>query len=139
MGLLLSQLEDHGELVDGKGRYSAVVRAETIGMSPATIDRYLAPVRGKDPIRGKTTTKPSPLLRSSITIRKAGDEVEAEPGFFEGDTVAHFGPTLAGEFARTLNLTCVHTGGSSPARSATTPTSMSCTPSRRPWRRSLSR
>jgi len=36
--------------------------------------------------------------------------VEAEAGFFEGDTVAHCGPTLRGEFARTLNLTCVHTG-----------------------------
>ena len=36
--------------------------------------------------------------------------MEAEPGFFEGDTVAHCGPTLKGEFARTLNLTCVHTG-----------------------------
>jgi hypothetical protein len=36
--------------------------------------------------------------------------VEAEPGFFEGDTVAHCGPTLKGEFARTLNLTDVHTG-----------------------------
>lgn len=57
-----------------------------------------------------STTKPSPLLRSSIKIRKAGDEVEAEPGFFEGDTVAHCGPTLKGEFARTLNLTDVHTG-----------------------------
>ncbi len=49
-------------------------------------------------------------MRSSIKIRKAGDEVEAEPGFFEGDTVAHCGPTLKGEFARTLNLTDVHTG-----------------------------
>lgn len=26
--------------------------------------------------------------RPAITIRKAGDEVEAGPGFFEGDTVA---------------------------------------------------
>ena len=66
--------------------------------------------KATDQIRGASTTKPSPLLRSSIKIRKAGDEVEAEPGFFEGDTVAHCGPTLKGEFARTLNLTCVHTG-----------------------------
>ena len=86
------------------------VRAELLAMSAATIDRYLAPARAKDAIRGVTTTKPSPLLRSAITIRKAGDEVEAEPGFFEGDTVAHCGPTLKGEFARTLNLTDVHTG-----------------------------
>jgi IS30 family transposase len=32
------------------------------------------------------------------------------PGFFEGDTVAHCGPTLKGEFARTLNLTDMHIG-----------------------------
>ncbi len=50
------------------------------------------------------------MLWSSIQIRRAGDEVEAQPGFFEGDTVAHCGPTLKGEFARTLNLTDVHTG-----------------------------
>src|SRR5664280_869489 len=79
-------------------------------VSAASIDRYLRPAKATDQIRGVSTTKPSPLLRSSIKIRKAGDEVEAEPGFFEGDTVAHCGPTLKGEFARTLNLTCVHTG-----------------------------
>ena len=50
------------------------------------------------------------MLRSSIKIRKATDEVEESPGFFEGDTVAHCGPTLKGEFARTLNLTDMHIG-----------------------------
>src|SRR5271168_2976772 len=39
-----------------------------------------------------------------------GRQVEAEPGFFEGDTVAHCGPTLKGEFARTVNRTDVHVG-----------------------------
>jgi hypothetical protein len=106
----LDALQRHGELVPGQGRYSTEVRAELLAMSAATIDRYLAPARAKDAIGGVSTTKPSPLLRSSITIRKAGDEVEAEPGFFEGDTVAHCGPTLKGEFARTLNLTDVRTG-----------------------------
>ena len=72
---------------------------------PAHIARALP--TGGPPL---STTKPSPLLRSSIKVRKAGDEVEAEPGFFEGDTVAHCGPTLKGEFARTVNLTDVHTG-----------------------------
>ena len=66
---------------------------------------YLAPTKARDPIRGKTTTKPGHLLRQSITVRKAGDEVEAEPGFFEVDTVAHCGPTLKGEFARSVNGT----------------------------------
>ena len=110
MRMQLDGLERHGELVDGVGRYSMAVREELLAMSAASIDRYLRPAKATDQIRGVSTTKPSPLLRSSIKIRKAGDEVEAEPGFFEGDTVAHCGPTLKGEFARTLNLTCVHTG-----------------------------
>lgn len=110
MPALLDALERHGELVPGKARYSVSVRAELEAMSPATIDRYLAPARAKDPLRGISTTKPSPLLRSSITIRKAGDEVEDTPGFFEGDTVAHCGPTLRGEFCRTVNLTDIQTG-----------------------------
>lgn len=79
-------------------------------MSAATIDRYLRTAKAKDQISGVSTTTPSVLLRNSITVRKAGDEVEVEPGFFEGDTVAHCGPTLKGEFVRTLNLTDVHTG-----------------------------
>lgn len=110
MSVLLDALERHGELVPSKARYSGQVRAELLGMSAATIDRYLAPARARDPLRGVSTTKPSPLLRSSISIRKAGDEVEDSPGFFEGDTVAHCGPTLKGEFCRTLNLTDMRTG-----------------------------
>ncbi|WP_235272478.1 integrase catalytic domain-containing protein [Microbacterium profundi] len=110
MEILLAALERHGELVFGRSRYSAEVREELLGMSAATIDRYLAPAKAKDSLRGISTTKPSPLLRNSITVRKAGDEVEDTPGFFEGDTVAHCGPTLKGEFCRTLNLTDMRTG-----------------------------
>ena len=110
MALQLDGLERHGELVPGQGRYSSEVRAELLAMSSATIDRYLRGAKARDQINGKSTTKPSPLLRSSITVRKATDEVETTPGFFEGDTVAHCGPTLKGEFARTLNLTDVHIG-----------------------------
>ena len=33
-----------------------------------------------------------------------------EPGFFEVDTLAHCGPSLEGEFTRSVNFTCVHTG-----------------------------
>ncbi len=110
MQVQLDGLERHGELAFGVDRYGPTVRAELLAMSAATIDRYLKPAKATAQIKGKSTTKPSPLLRSSIKIRKASDEVEAEPGFFEGDTVAHCGPTLKGEFARTLNLTDVHTG-----------------------------
>ena len=110
MPIQLDGLERHAELVFGVDRYSPQVREELLAMSAATIDRYLKPAKATDQIRGVSTTKPSPLLRSSIKVRKVGDEVEAEPGFFEGDTVAHCGPTLKGEFARTVNLTDVHTG-----------------------------
>lgn len=110
MRLQLDGLQRHDELVFGRNRYSPAVREELLEMSAATIDRYLAPAKAKDQIGGVSTTKPSPLLRNSIKVRRAGDEVEDEPGFFEGDTVAHCGPTLKGEFARTLNLTDVHTG-----------------------------
>jgi hypothetical protein len=106
----LDAMEAEGSMVAGRDRYSVEVRAELEAMSAATIDRYLAPARAKDPLRGKATTKPGTLLRNSITVRKAGDEVEAEPGFFEVDTVAHCGPTLVGEFARTVNYTDMHTG-----------------------------
>ena len=79
-------------------------------MAAATIDRYLAPVKQRGPIRGKTAKEPGDPLRNSITLRKAGDEVETEPGFFEVDTVAHCGPSLKGESCRSVNFTDVHTG-----------------------------
>jgi IS30 family transposase len=107
---LLANLEAHGHLVAGQDRYSQQVRAELTTMSAATIDRYLAPVKARDPLRGKAATRPGAMLRNSITIRKASDEAEAEPGFFEIDTVAHCGPTLKGEFARTVNMTDLVTG-----------------------------
>jgi hypothetical protein len=109
MPALLANMEAHGHLVFGEDRYSAPVKAELLAMSPATIDRYLAPVKASG-IKGQSATRPGSMLRNSITIRKAGDEVEAEPGFFEVDTVAHCGPTLKGEFARTVNMTDVLTG-----------------------------
>lgn len=69
MSDLIDAMEAEGELVPCQDRYSAEVRAELESMSAATIDRYLAPARAKDPIRGKTATKPGSLLRNSITVR----------------------------------------------------------------------
>lgn len=65
-------------------------------MSAATIDRYLKAEREERAVKGISTTKPDALLRNSIQIRTASSEVESEPGFFEGDTVAHCGPTVKG-------------------------------------------
>lgn len=84
--------------------------AELAAMSAATVDRYLKPARDRMRITGISTTKPSPLLRNSITIRTCADEAPKEPGVIEADTVAHCGPTLIGEFARTLTMTDIVTG-----------------------------
>lgn len=84
--------------------------AQLQAMSPATVDRYLKPARDRMRIKGISTTKPSPLLRNSITIRTCADEAPDAPGVIEADTVAHCGPTLIGEFARTLTMTDIVTG-----------------------------
>ncbi|WP_051479069.1 DDE-type integrase/transposase/recombinase, partial [Arthrobacter sp. H5] len=100
--------EAHGEL-DPK-RFTPLVRAQLLKISGATIDRLLKPTRDAAKPSGLSATKAGPLLRNSITVRKAGDEHEQAPGFIEADMVVHCGPTLAGEFARTLTATDVFTG-----------------------------
>lgn len=79
-------------------------------MSAATVDRYLRPARDRMRIKGMSTTTPSPLLRNSISIRTCADEAPDTPGVIEADTVAHCGPTLIGEFVRTLTMTDMVTG-----------------------------
>lgn len=79
-------------------------------MSAATVDRYLAPACQRMAIKGLSTTKPDPLLRNSIRIRTCADEAPDTPGVIEADTVAHCGPTLIGEFVRTLTMTDIVTG-----------------------------
>ena len=110
MPLLLDLLKASGEL-DDEPRYTPAVRDELVAMSAATNDRYLAPVRATEQLRGKSTTKAGPLAFAapSRSARPAG-EIEAEPGFFEVDTVAHCGPPLKGEFTRSVNMTDVLTG-----------------------------
>ncbi len=79
-------------------------------MSAATIDRYLEPARVSMRLRGVSTTTPSPLLRNSIGLSKAGDAPATTPGVIEADTVARCGPTSVGEFVRTLTMTDMVTG-----------------------------
>jgi len=73
------------------------VRVQLLQVSGATIDRLLKPTKDADRPKGISATRAGPLLRNSITVRKAGDEHEQAPGFIEADLVVHCGPTLAGE------------------------------------------
>ncbi len=108
MGIWLPKLIEHGEL--DMTRLSEHTRTQLLAVSGATIDRLLKPTRDGMRITGISGTKPGPLLRTSITVRKAGDEHEQTPGFCEIDLVLHCGSTLQGQFCRTLTVTDVHTG-----------------------------
>lgn len=110
MGIWLPKLIEHGEFRDDTHRLNEHTRAQLLTVSGATIDRLLKPTRDGMRLTGISGTKAGPLLRTSITVRKAGDEHEQVPGFCEIDLVLHCGPTLKGEFCRTLTVTDVHTG-----------------------------
>jgi hypothetical protein len=103
LGLWLPLLAEAGDLDKPFATEAALAELKT--MSAATVDRYLKPARDRMRIKGISTTKPSPLLRNSIAIRTCADEAPDAPGVIEADTVAHCGPTLIGEFARTLTMT----------------------------------
>ncbi|MGK2964818.1 MAG: integrase catalytic domain-containing protein [Tepidiformaceae bacterium] len=106
----LTRLVRHGELKRVSDRLTDQVWDELIAMSPATIDRYLAPTRAARYPEAKSATRAGNTLRSQIKVRKAGDEMEQRPGFLEIDLVAHCGHTLKGEFLWTLTATDVFLG-----------------------------
>lgn len=93
----------------GHLRLSGDVKAKLLSMSPATIDRLLKEERAKHP-RGKSTTRPGNLLKQRIKVRTFADWNETEPGFFEGDLVAHCGDHVDGSFINTLVLTDIASG-----------------------------
>ena len=109
MPLLLDLLEGAGEL-DGEPRYGPAVRAGPGGHERGDHRPLSRPGRG--PRRARPVHGQGPVPCCAAPSRSAGPagEVEAEPGFFEVDTVAHCGPVLKGEFARTVNMTDVLTG-----------------------------
>ena len=76
----IASLEAHGELVLGSNEWTEEVRKEILTMSAATVDRYLKAERDRLALKGISTTRPGVLLRNSITVRKAGDEMEARLG-----------------------------------------------------------
>jgi hypothetical protein len=90
------------------GRLSSRGRRKVLEASAATIDRLLAPCRIALGSRGRCGTRPGTLLRTQIPIRTEHWEVSG-PGFIEADTVAHCGPSMAGEFCWSITATDVHT------------------------------
>ena len=92
-----------------KGTLASGVRERLERVSPATIDRLLAPVRAKAAPHGRCGTRPGTLIRTQIPIRAEEWNVN-KPGYLEADTVAHCGESLAGSFVWSITCTDIMTG-----------------------------
>lgn len=84
--------------------FTREIETKILCMSPATMDRHLAPYRK---LRGRSTTKawfkhkiPIELLTAPAT----------EPGFVEADTVAHCGSSTQGTYVNSLTMTDLYSG-----------------------------
>ena len=86
------------------------VRQKLLHISPATIDRILAPQRKRLQLKGRSHTRAGGLLKNQIPIRVFFDWDERKPGFFELDTVAHDGGNSTGHYCFTLCVTDVYSG-----------------------------
>lgn len=91
------------------GALEAQTRTTLLGISAATIDRLLKPVRAQAGRRGLAGTKPGTLLKRQIPLQTDTWDI-TRPGFVEADTVAHCGDSLAGNFVWSLTLTDIHSG-----------------------------
>ena len=85
------------------------IKQKLLAISPATIDRLMAPSRSKYGKRGIATTKPGALIKKRIPI-KTNQWDENRPGFIEVDTVAHCGNSAAGMFVYSINCVDIATG-----------------------------
>jgi len=94
-----------------EGEYEPLLpdaRQKLLAMSPATIDRLLKPLRALCK-KGRCSTKPGTLLKNQIPIKTHNWDV-TRPGYFEADTVAHCGNSMAGDFVFSLTFTDIFSG-----------------------------
>ena len=102
--VLVEALERHGHLaLDEK------LRERLLAVSPATIDRLLAPARKKAG-RGRRRSGPASAVGRRIPVRTFSDWGSPPPGYFEADFVAHHGGSMAGSFLHTFVVTDVASG-----------------------------
>ena len=83
-------------------------RQKLLDMSPATIDRMLKPLRAIYK-KGRCSTKPGTLLKNQIPIKTHNWDV-TRPGYFEADTVAHCGNSIARDYVFSLTFTDIFSG-----------------------------
>ena len=90
-----------------RGSVEPDVRIRLLRISPASIDRVLAPFKARYK-KGRSLTKPGSLLRNQIPISTEVWDT-ATPGYIEADTVAHCGSSSQGPFVLTLTMTDIAT------------------------------
>jgi hypothetical protein len=83
-------------------------KEKLLHISSATIDRLLKPYRALYK-KGRCTTRPGTLLKNQIPIKTDHWDV-TQPGYFEADTVAHCGNSMAGDFVYSLTFTDILSG-----------------------------
>jgi hypothetical protein len=105
VAILVEAMERHGHL-----HLTPEVRAGSLAMSAATIDRALHDARAPGGGRRRRHAPPSAAIRRSVPVRTFDGWDDPAPGFVEADLVAHSGPTAKGSFVQTLTLTDIATG-----------------------------
>lgn len=102
---LIRILEKHREI-----KFTKTVKQKLLTVSAATIDRILSAAKKSYQFKGRSTTKPGTLLRSTIPVRTFSDWDDKRPGFMEADLVAFCGEAAEDEYLNGLNMTDVSTG-----------------------------
>lgn len=78
---------------------------EVLRMSPSSIDRYLRQYRGIERRRRNSSTRPGSRLFKQLIPLKSLGTTALRPGYLQGDTVAHGGESMAGDFVFSLTMT----------------------------------
>lgn len=105
---LMTALERHGHW-----QVDPDLRQKLLRISPATIDRLLAPVRSaQGGQHRRLRTRVVTGVRRRTAVRTFNGWKDVEPGWFEMDLVAHCGGRMEGPFLWTLVLTDVASGWS---------------------------
>jgi hypothetical protein len=92
-------------LLQLKGPTDVQAIQELLRMSPASIDRYLRQYRGIERRRWNSRTRPGSRLFKKLIPLKSLGTTALRPGYLQGDTVAHGGESMAGEFIFSLTMT----------------------------------
>jgi len=91
------------------GALSEELTKSALSISPAQIDRVLAPKKAGVSLRKRRTPKPNAALRKIIPIRAESWDAK-QPGWLEADTVAHCGGDMSESFIWSLTATDIFSG-----------------------------